>query len=237
MTICTADRKTNYIFEEIKRNITPSIVEDNVTISLFFIQFPYLFITNMYNVRSSIARNIESCISRFGESIALSTQRPQAAIRSRARSKKEPKGCRTKRAMKGRCRYAKNALDDRQFLSSRRHRHQLKIQFEKSNNTAQFARKCISRSSCDGIVRRMDTMRPIGGTTPDFYSGRRPRLFSTTAVHYRRRGNPSICPYFLSSCNSFFHRRRFGCTRARYNRRRVTACPICIPRSKSGRPR
>jgi len=139
--------------------------------------------------------------------------------------------------MKGRCRYAKNALDDRQFLSSRRHRHQLKIQFEKSNNTAQFARKCISRSSCDGIVRRVDTMRPIGGTTPDFYSVRRPRLFSTTAVHYRRRGNPSICPYFLSSCNSFFHRRRFGCTRARYNRRRVTACPICIPRSKSGRSR
>lgn len=139
--------------------------------------------------------------------------------------------------MKGRCRYAKNASDDRQFLSSRRHRHRLKIQFEKSNNTAQFARKCISRSSSDGIVRRVDTMRPIGGTTPDFYSVRRSRLFSITAVHYRRRGNPSICSYFLSSCNSFFHRRRFGCTRARYNRRRVTACPICIPRSKSGRPR
>lgn len=144
--------------------------------------------------------------------------------------------------MKGRCRYAKNAPDDRQFLSSRRHRHRLKIQFEKSNNTAQFARKCISRSSSDGIVRRVDTMRPIGGTTPDFYSVRRPRLFSITAVHYRRRrrrrrGSPSICSYFLSSCNSFFHRRRFGCTRARYNRRRVTACPICIPRSKSGRPR
>lgn len=167
----------------------------------------------------------------------LYPQRPQAATRSRARSKKEPKGCRTKRAMKGRCRYAKNAPDDRQFLSSRRHRHRLKIQFEKSNNTVQFARKCISRSSSDGIVHRVDTMRPIGGTTPDFYSVRRPRLFSTTAVHYRRRGSPTICLYFLSSCNSFFHRRRFGCTRARYNRRRVTACPICIPRSKSGRPR
>jgi len=27
----------------------------------------------MYNARSSIARSIESCISRFGKSIALST--------------------------------------------------------------------------------------------------------------------------------------------------------------------
>lgn len=66
------------------------------------------------------------------------------------------------------------------------------------------------------------------------------RSSSTTFFHYRSPPpprQPSICLYFLSSCNSFFHRRRFGCTRARYNRRRVTACPICISRSKSGRPR
>lgn len=160
----------------------------------------------MYTVRSSIACSIESCISCFGKSIALSTTAAGGDPQPRARSKKEPKGCRTKRAMKGRCRYAKNAPDDRQFLSSRRHRHRLKIQFEKFNNTAQFARKCISRSSSDGIVRRVDTMRPIGGTTPDFYSVRRPRLFSTTAVHYRRcrRGNPSICPVLFVFLQLFF---------------------------------
>lgn len=89
-------------------------------------------------------------------------------------------------------------------------------------------------------------MRPIGGALPDFYNVRRPRLFSTTAIRYHRTAVAAIAaaaattapPYartFLSPCSSFFRGRRFGCTRARYNRRRVTACPICIPRSKSGR--
>lgn len=132
----------------------------------------------MHDRRSPAALRV---VFRASGRALLYPQQPQAVTRSRTRSKKEPKGGKTKRAMKGRCRYAKNAPDDRQFLSSRRHRHRLKIQFEKSNNTAQFARKCISCSSSDGIVCRVDTMRPIGGTTPDFYSVRRPRLF----FHYR----------------------------------------------------
>lgn len=119
----------------------------------------------------------------FWKNIALFAMAASDDPQSSTPEKKVPDDCRTKGGdAKGRCRYAKDAPDDRQFLSSRRHRHRLKIQFEKSNNTAQFAWKCVSRSSSDGIVRRVDTMRPIGGGPPllDFYNVHRPRLFSTT---------------------------------------------------------
>jgi len=131
----------------------------------------------MHDRRSPAALRV---VFRASGRALLYPQQPQAVTRSRARSKKEPKGCRTTRAMKGRCRYAKNVPDDRQFLSSRRHRHRLKIQFEKSNNTAQFARKCISRSSSDSIVCRVDTMRPIGWDHPGFLQ----RSPSATFFHY-----------------------------------------------------
>lgn len=189
------------------------------------------------------AHSITNCISCFGRTL-LYSQWPQATIRSRARPKKRyRRAVERKGVAKGRwCRYAKDAPDDRQFLSSRRHRHRLKIQFEKSNNTAQFARKCVSRSSSDGIVRRVDTMRPIGGGPPfPPPPGFLQRSPSATFFHYRQSTTVTVPrPYAYTFCflaALFFHGRRFGCTRARYNRRRVIACPICIPQSKSDRPR
>lgn len=149
----------------------------------------------------------------------------------------------------GRCRYAKDAPDDRQFLSSRRHRHRLKIQFEKFNNTAQFARKCVSRSSSDGIVRRVDTMRPIGGGPPlSPLPLLHPWIFTTFAVRdfFSTTDSPLLPPpplhmpaLFVSLQLFFFHDgRRFGCTRARgIIVGALPRGPICIPRSKSDRPR
>lgn len=143
----------------------------------------------------------------FWKNIALFAMAASDDPQSSTPEKKVPDDCRTKGGdAKGRCRYAKDAPDDRQFLSSRRHRHRLKIQFEKSNNTAQFAWKCVSRSSSDGIVRRVDTMRPIGGGPPFwiFTTFTVRDFFPLPTVHYRHR--PSICLYFLSPCSSFFPR-------------------------------
>lgn len=209
-------------------------------ISLLFL-FQLHFLTANMTRYVTVARPqySASCISCFGRTLFYS-QWPQAPIRSRARPKKRYRTTVERKGVnaKGRCRYAKDAPDDRQFLSSRRHRHRLKIQFEKSNNTAQFAWKCVSRSSSDGIVRRVDTMRPIGGGPPFwiFTTFTVRDFFPLPTVHYRHRPSICLCTFCLLAV-LFFHGRRFGCTRARYNRRRVTACPICIPRSKSDRPR
>lgn len=221
--MCIVDRKANCIYsfekttrEELKETL-PTVLSrrDNVPPPhrfLFQFVLPRLLTANMHNTRTSIAHSITNCISCFGRTL-LYSQWPQATIRSRARPKKRyRRAVERKGVAKGRwCRYAKDAPDDRQFLSSRRHRHRLKIQFEKSNNTAQFARKCVSRSSSDGIVRRVDTMRPIGGgpplSTPSwiFTTFAVRDFFPLPAVHYRHRPSP-ICLYFLFPCSSFFPR-------------------------------
>lgn len=156
-----------------------------------------VFLPQHTNTIQSIGRSAASYISRFGRA-SLYPQQPQAAAsRAYTLSKKEPKGSRTNEESGDEeggtwwCRYAKDATGDRQFLFSRRHWHRLKIQFEKSNNTAQFARKCVSRSSSDGIVRRVDTMRPIGGAAPHGFLQRTP---SATFFHYRGSTAPLPLP-------------------------------------------
>lgn len=166
----------------------------------------------MHNTWPSIAHSIASCISCFEKNIALfeiaASEDPHSSMPEKKGTGRlvERKGG----ERRGRCRYAKDAPDDRQFLSSRRHRHRLKIQFEKSNNTAQFARKCVSRSSSDGIVRRVDTMRPIGGGSPLLpLPLLHPWIFTTFAVrdffplptvHYR----PLHMPVLFVSLQLFF---------------------------------
>jgi len=130
---------------------------------------------------------------------------------------------------------------DRQFLSLRRHRppppprrRRPKIQFEKSNNAAQFARKCASRSSSGGHCP------PDGHNAPDWRGTRsppRPSRCPPPPPRRRRRPPFHMAVLFVSLQLFFPPGRRFGRTRAAdIIVGALPRSPICIPRSKSGRP-
>lgn len=130
----------------------------------------------------------------------------------------------------------KGIRGDRQFLLLRK----LEIQFEKSNNAGQFAGKCASHPNALGIVRRLDTMRPIGG--PGFLQHSRlflrfpDPLFHPGAPHHvppcyvavQRPARQTTSFISFSAYLSFFYattrryatRRQFASLRAKTERNR-----------------
>jgi len=110
---------------------------------------------------------------------------------------------------------------DRQFLSSRRHQPpppppppppRPKIQFEKSNNAAQFARKCASRPSSGGHcspgghnapdwrgIPFSPSPRAATIVVPDGFL-QRPRLFSATATATAAAAAAAALPYARTFC-------------------------------------